>query len=151
MNVPIKEILKGALVVGALDLLDAVIFFWMRNGVAPPRILRSIAAGVLGRSASTGGATAATLGFVLQFVIAFLIVLTYWLISRVIPVMRTRLVVSGITFGIAAYFVMNYVVIPLSATTRGAFVWPVFLNGLAIHAFGVGLPAAWFGSRPRNR
>ena len=38
-------------------------------------------------------------------------------------------------------------VIPLSATTRGAFSWPVFVNGLAIHMFGVGLPAAWLVTR----
>lgn len=47
-------------------------------------------------------------------------------------------------YGIAVYFVMNYVVIPLSAASRGAFSMPVFLNGILIHAFGVGLPAALF-------
>jgi hypothetical protein len=37
---------------------------------------------------------------------------------------------------------MNYVVISMSATSRGPFVWAVFINGVAIHAFGVGLPSA---------
>ena len=39
---------------------------------------------------------------------------------------------------------MNYAVIPLSATSRGPFVLPVFINGILIHALGVGLPSAWF-------
>jgi hypothetical protein len=45
-------------------------------------------------------------------------------------------------FGVGAYCVMNYVVIPLSATSRGAFAWPVFANGILIHMFGVGIPSA---------
>jgi hypothetical protein len=64
--------------------------------------------------------------------------------SRAIPFMRKQTVIAGIVYGIAAYFVMNYAVIPLSATARGPFVLPVFLNGILIHALGVGLPAAWF-------
>ena len=42
---------------------------------------------------------------------------------------------------------MNYVVIPLSATARGPFVLPVFINGILIHAFGVGLPSALVRAR----
>jgi hypothetical protein len=78
-------------------------------------------------------------------------VLTYYVMSRYVAFMTTRALVSGICFGIGAYFVMNYVVIPLSATARGAFSWPVFSNGIAIHALGSGLPAAWFVSRTRQR
>ena len=57
--------------------------------------------------------------------------------------MRKQTVIAGIVYGIAD-FVMQYAVIPLSATARGPFVLPVFINGLVIHALGVGLPAAWF-------
>ena len=37
---------------------------------------------------------------------------------------------------------MNYIVIPLSAAPPGRFVLPVFINGILIHMFGVGLPAS---------
>ncbi len=47
-------------------------------------------------------------------------------------------------------FVMQYAVIPMSATSRGAFVWPVFLNGLLIHAFGVGPVAVWSVTKGRK-
>jgi hypothetical protein len=51
---------------------------------------------------------------------------------------------------------MNYVVIPLSAAASGGSPpVPVLLNGLLIHAFGVGLPAALFAraafGRPVSR
>src|SRR5437588_4129476 len=144
-----RAIALGGLVVGALDLLDAVAFFGLRSGVPPVRIFQSIAAGLLGRAAFAGGTRAAALGVCLHFLIAFLIVLTYYVLSRYVPFMKEHAFVSGVLFGLGAYFVMNYVVIPLSATSRGPFSLPVFVNGLAIHAFGIGVPAAWFVSRAR--
>jgi hypothetical protein len=137
-------VLYGALVVGTLDLLDAFIFFGLRSGAAPGRILQSIAAGVYGRRAARMGIHSMGAGFLLHYFIAFLIVAIFYGMSRMIPFMRKQTLVSGIVYGVAAYFVMNYAVIPLSATSRGPFVLPVFVNGILIHAFGVGLPSAWF-------
>lgn len=137
-------ILYGTLVVGTLDALDAIVFFGLRNGVTPGRIFQSIAAGVYGRAASRMGIHSIGLGVVLHYFIAFLIVAIFYGLSRTIPFLRRQTVISGIAYGIGAYFVMNYAVIPLSATTRGPFVLPVFVNGILIHAFGVGLPSAWF-------
>ena len=138
-------ILFGTLVVGTLDLLDAVVFFRIRNGVPPLRIFQSIAAGLLGRSSSQMGWHSGGLGILLHYFIAFLIVSIFYAVSRGDPgaADATRSS-SACCYGVAAYFVMNYVVLPLSATTRGPFVLPVFINGILIHAFGVGLPSAWF-------
>ena len=141
-----RAVLYGTLAVGTLDALDAVIFFGLR-GATPIRIFQSIAAGLLGRAAFSGGVPAAILGVALHYVIAFGIVLTYYLASRRFDLLRRRPVVCGILYGVLVYFVMNRVVIPLSATTAGPFVLPVFVNGILIHMFGVGLPAAWFTSR----
>jgi hypothetical protein len=52
---------------------------------------------------------------------------------------------------VVAYFVMSYIVIPLSAASQGPFSFPVFVNGILIHAFGVGLPAALFARAARGR
>jgi hypothetical protein len=64
-------------------------------------------------------------------------------------------VIYGIAYGVLAYFVMTFVVVPLSNAGPGriTFAWPitpVLINGLVIHAFGVGLPAAYFASRVRR-
>lgn len=48
---PARAIVYGGLVVGTLDILDAVIFFGLWRGVAPIRIFQSIASGLLGRAA----------------------------------------------------------------------------------------------------
>ena len=138
-----RAILYGGVVVGTLDLLDALIFFGLR-GTAPLRIFQSIAAGVLGRASYQHGLRSAALGIALHYLIAVLIVTVFYLISRQWPLLVEHAIVSGIVYGIAVYFVMNCLVIPLSATARGTFVLPIFVNGLLIHAFGVGLPSALF-------
>lgn len=138
---PRKALALGTLVVGTLDILDALIFFGLR-GARPMRIFQSIAAGLLGRDAFQGGVATALLGGVLHFFIAFVIVAVYFLAGRRAPFLVRHAVPMGVLYGIAVYFVMNYVVIPLSAASQGTFSMPVFLNGILIHAFGVGLPAA---------
>jgi hypothetical protein len=149
---PVRAIGYGALVVGALDLTDALVFFGFR-GAAPIRICQSIAAGLLGRAAFQGGAATAALGVALHFFIATCIVVTFYLASLRLPLLVRHAAIAGLLYGLAVYGAMNYVVIPLSALGgRGPFVLPVFINGLLIHAFGVGLPAALFvraAHRPR--
>ncbi|MEO8677881.1 MAG: hypothetical protein ABI665_02470 [Vicinamibacterales bacterium] len=143
-----QAIVYGGVTVGALDLADAGVFFYFRSGATPVAILHSIASGWVGPAvARDGGMTTAALGFVSHFLIAFIIVTIYFAASRVIPVLRTRPVVCGLAYGALAYFVMTYGVVPMSqARSGGPFVLPVFLNGLLIHVFGVGLPSAWFAS-----
>lgn len=137
-----RAILWGTVAVGVLDALDALVFFGLR-GAAPIRIFQSIAGGLLGRATYQGGLATALLGVGLHFFIAFGIVGTYHLVSRKIPLLTRRPVLCGLAYGVVAYFVMNYVVVPLSAAPlSGTFVLPVFLNGVIGHALLVGLPSA---------
>lgn len=137
-----RALLIGTAAVGTLDLADAVIFFGLRNGATPVRILQSIAAGWLGRSAFTGGGAAAALGFATHYLIAFAIVCVYLLASRRMPVLVSRPFVCGAAYGIGVYFFMNVVVIPASAIGPQPFVLGALVNGVLIHIFGVGIPAA---------
>jgi hypothetical protein len=140
---PTRALLFGALTVGGLDLLDAFVFFGLRS-VSPTRILQSIASGLLGRSAFNGGLPVAALGLLLHFTVAFLIVFVFFALSRNFASLHRRPWVYGPLYGVVAWAVMNFVVIPLSAANRGAWTLPVVANGLVIHMLGVGLPAALF-------
>ncbi len=143
---PRRAILLGALTVGVLDILDAFIFFGFR-GVPPLRILQAIASGVVGKDAAVaGGLVTAALGLVLHFFIAFMIVLVFYLVSRKVPMLTKHPLVLGALYGIVVYFVMTQVVVPMSAihAMRGLPSLPVLINGLLIHAFGVGIPSALF-------
>lgn len=148
---PARAVLYGTLVVGTLDIVDAFVFFGLRSGTTPVRILQSIASGWLGRAAYTGGAAAAALGAVTHYFIAFGIVVTYFLVSRRMGVLTRHPIAYGIVYGLLVYLFMNRVVIPLSAI--GAATWPalpVLANGLLIHAFGIGIPSAVFAARAPN-
>ena len=138
-----RAIVYGTLVVGTLDALDAVVFFGLRSGATPIRIFQSIASGLLGRASFQGGLGTAALGVCLHFFIAFVIVTIYHVASRRARILTDRPVMFGLLYGVAAYFVMSRIVVPLSAAGDGG--WPplpVLVNGLLIHALGVGLPSA---------
>lgn len=143
---PRRALLLGALTVGVLDILDAFVFFGIR-GVPPLRILQAIASGLVGREAAVaGGLATAALGLLLHFFIAFIIVLVFYLVSRKVPILARYPLVTGALYGIAVYFTMTLVVVPSSAiqAVRALPSLPVLVNGLLIHAFGVGIPSALF-------
>ena len=138
-----RAIVFGTLVVGGLDALDAMVFFGLR-GATPTRIFQSIAAGLLGRSAFSGGFSTAALGVALHFFIACMLVVTYLAASRYIDMLTRVPIWSGLAYGVAVYLFMNLVVVPLSAAGRAPFSWPVTINGVLIHMLGVGLPSSLF-------
>lgn len=147
---PGRAILLGGLVVGVLEGLDAVVFFGLR-GVAPIRTFQHIASGVLGRASFTGGLKTALLGVAVHFLIATAIVAVYDGVSRTIDLLTRQPIACGIAYGVLVYTFMNLVVLPLSAASHGPPTLPVLVNGLLIHALGVGVPSALFarwGQRP---
>jgi uncharacterized membrane protein YagU involved in acid resistance len=92
----------------------------------------------------------------MHFVVAFCIATVYFIFSRFIPFLIKHPIFSGLVYGICAHFVMQYVVIPLSAI-RMVPPWPPIgslLNSLIGHAFLVGSPvafiAAWSAGRSRK-
>ena len=138
-------LIGGTLVAGSCDITFAILFWWFRAGVGPTRVLQSVASGLIGRTAAiSGGTKTALLGLALHYFIAFCIVLVYWLAAKALPVLRRHAVILGSIYGLGVYFVMNYVVIPLSATKRGPFNMLSFVLSLIVHAFLIGLPAALF-------
>ncbi|MBA3318441.1 MAG: hypothetical protein H0T50_10175 [Gemmatimonadales bacterium] len=141
MWTPARALLFGGLTVGVLDALDALIIFGLR-GVPPARVFQGIASGLLGRVAFEGGLATALLGVLLHFFIAFVVVAIYHASARRLPVLAFRPWLVGPLYGLLVYAVMNLIVIPLSAIAPGPRSAGALLNGLLIHGFGVGLPAA---------
>lgn len=145
-----ETIVYGGLAIGILDFLDASIFFPLYYGISWVDVWHGPASGFIGREASrAGGLNTAMLGIFAHFLVAFSIATVYFLLSRFIPFLVKHPVISGLIYGVAAHFVMQYVVIPLSAIGTVPN-WPPIgslLNSLIGHALLVGLPvgltAAW--------
>jgi len=138
-------IVYGGLTAGVLDILFAMIFYAIRNNATPVRILQSVASGLIGRNASrAGGLKTALLGLFLHFLIAFIVATIFYGASLILPILIRHAVISGLLYGVVVYFVMNYVVVPLSAIgpSTGSTPWVVLLNGVIFHALLIGLPIA---------
>jgi len=140
------SIALGALAVGLLDGLDAVIV-WALRGVGPARVFQGIAAGLLGPEARSAGAPAALLGVALHFFIATVVVAVLVLATRARPRLLRRPLVAGAVYGVGVWLVMNFAVIPLAFDRGPRLSAGMVANGLFAHVFLVGLPAAWAARR----
>jgi hypothetical protein len=108
-----------------------------------------VAAGLLGREeARAGGWATAGLGLGLHFLLTTIMAAFFVAWTRMAPDLNKWPLLSGTTYGLALFVVMQFVVLPLSATGGGNHPEGQFLlGGLLIHAFGVGLPIALFAKR----
>jgi hypothetical protein len=145
-------VLLGGLTAGLLDAIDVVAVNGAR-GVRPAHVFQTVASGLLGPKAFEGGSPSALLGVGLHFSIALGAAAVYLGASRRLPMLNRRPVVSGIVFGLGVWAAMKLVVLPLSLAPRdsGSSSLALLINGLLIHAFGLGLPIALFASRSAHR
>jgi hypothetical protein len=139
----VRAILVGGLAAGLIDIVYACTVHSFA-GLAPAVILQSVASGLLGGTAYRGGAGAAALGLLLHFLMTLVMAAIFVAAARRLPVLTERPLWWGSAYGIAIYVVMNYVVLPLSAFPGSGKSpsLPMLIGGLAIHAFGVGVPIA---------
>ncbi len=136
---PAKAISAAGLTCGVMDISAALVVYGVM-GLKPLRLLQGIAGGILGPRTFSGGIPTALLGFALHFVIAFAAATVFFLASRAMPFLLNHAVLSGVLYGIAVYFFMNRVVVPLSAATKYPFSIKMMFIGVIIHIFCVGIP-----------
>ncbi len=124
---------------GVLDISAALVVYGF-FGLKPMRLLQGIASGLLGPRAFTGGLATALLGLLCHFVIAFGAAAVYLAASWSLGFLIEHAVVSGALYGVAVYFFMNRIVLPLSAAAKRPFSTKLMIVGVVIHIFCVGLP-----------
>jgi uncharacterized membrane protein YagU involved in acid resistance len=135
-------VLVGGLAGGALDILFAISFA-AYNGIPAMRLLQSVASGLLGKDAYTGGIGSAALGLLLHFAMAMAFAGAFVLASHRLPLLIRRPLIFGGLFGVAVFLFMRLVVLPWSA-----FPHPVSFKPLATtldllsHVFLFGIPIA---------
>ena len=139
-------ILVAGLIAGTFDITYACVFSYVRRGVTPGAVFRSVASGALGPSARDGGIKIAILGLCFHFLIALIWASIYFLASRVLPFMITHAIISGILYGLCVYLVMYGIVLRVSAIHATAYPWsyqwPVLIGNVLIHTLGIGLTIA---------
>jgi len=143
---PLRAILFGGLLCGILDITAAFVVYGAL-GVPPVTLLQAIAAGMLGRSAFLDGLPAAFLGFILEFVIAIGAAAVYVMAAGSLGFLTRRPALAGPLYGLAVYWFMQLVVLPLSRYGHRPFSLELALIGIAIHMVCVGPPIAFAARR----
>ncbi|MGH7680463.1 MAG: DUF1440 domain-containing protein [Candidatus Eiseniibacteriota bacterium] len=138
---PLRTIIPAGAVAGTLDITAAIVI-WALRGVRPIRILQSVASGLLGRAAFTGGFRTAALGLLLHFCIATTWAAIYYVASRKFRVLVERPLVFGPLYGVFVYAIMYYLVLPLSAFPGRPQALPMALLMVAVHIACIGTPIA---------
>ena len=140
----LRAILLGGVVAGALDIIYAFVHYGIAFDLSPVRICQSVAAGILGKEAArAGGLETAALGLGLHFMMATMMAGFFVIVASRIPLLTRRAWVMGPIYGLGLYFVMNYIVVPLSnAGHSGPPQGQVLVGALFTHIFLVGLPIA---------
>jgi hypothetical protein len=115
------------------DLIFACTYWHQLYGLAPPRLLQNIASGLLGKPAFAGGVNTVLLGVLLQYVMMFMMVGTYYLAASRIMGLHKHPWRYGLLYGVVLYIVMNEIVLPLSAAPKTPFVMSWILSSIVMH------------------
>jgi uncharacterized membrane protein YagU involved in acid resistance len=143
----LQAILWGGLSAGVLDFIAACVTNAPR-GVTPLGIAQSIASGWLGAAAFRGGYKTAALGVASHFLIATLAAAVFVFASRHWSWLLNQVYFSGALYGIAVFWFMQLVVLPLSAISFPQnFAWSVVTTGMIVHILCVGWPIALCAKR----
>jgi hypothetical protein len=130
-----SSVIFGGFIAGTIDIFAAALI----SHLSPVAIMRIIAGGLLGKTALQGGWEVALLGLVLQWAMSLLIAAIFTAAALRLRWMTARPWVAGLAYGVVVYFVMNYLVLPLSAWHHTPAFKPVLFaeNMLAMLVFGV--------------
>jgi hypothetical protein len=138
-----RAILVGGSLAGIMDFTAATVFYGVWRGISPIQVWQSVASGLLGMSAYDGGLATAVLGVFFHFLIALTAAITFYAASRKISLLVQHPIISGVLYGVAVFFFMQIVVLPLSAFPHPiAFPLIGVIRGSIIHIVCVGLPIA---------
>jgi uncharacterized membrane protein YagU involved in acid resistance len=141
----------AGLIIAVLRQLDVFIVFSLLLKVPYLVLLQFIASGLLGPAAFAGGLGSALLGLLLHVVFSLVIAAIFIVAATRLPVLRRNLVLGGLLYGVVVYFVMNFVVTPLSAAPPAeGITLPVIVEGIIAHALTIGLPLAFVTRQQAN-
>jgi hypothetical protein len=132
--------------------MDAVVYIGLISDIPVIRVFQFIASGAVGVKAFHEGLRAAALGVFFHFVIATGAAAVFYALSRKLPMLLHKPLQWGPIYGMAVFFVMRYVVVPLSAAPKQP---PARIASLAnlifSHIFFVGIPIVMVISRAAKR
>lgn len=147
----ISFFIKAWLLVGVLDIVAAMLSFYLSTGKSPEIVLKFIASAVQGTDAYTGGIASTFLGIALHFLVALLFVLFFFLLYKPMTLHRYNAYIVGFVYGIFIWFVMNKLVLPMTSVKQQPFKWIEAVKAMLILITMVGLPLAFMLKKRHQR
>jgi uncharacterized membrane protein YagU involved in acid resistance len=139
-----RTIALATLVAGTLDIVFATILTLLYRR-EPAAMLRTVASGPF-PAATDMGTSGAILGLIVHFTLMAIMATVFVLAARRLPALIERPIQWGILYGLAAFVVMNLVVVPLRFGN-----WPPKPMSIATQLFAhivpVGIPIALITAR----
>jgi hypothetical protein len=129
----VRTSIYAGLIAGTVDIGAACTI----NQIGPVPILRFIASGLLGTPLAHEP-WVYCVGLILQWIMSIIIAAIFVFAAGKIPALLRRWPAAGIAYGIVVYFVMTFVVVPLSRARSGHVTMTSFVeNLLAMILFGL--------------
>ena len=141
----LKPIAVATAVSGTLDILFAMIltaFFGREIG----NMLRYVASGPF-RAATDMGTAGAILGLIVHFALMAVMAAVYMAVARTRPQFLEKPIQWGTLYGLATYFVMNWMVVPLRFDAPMPPSPLSMATQLFAHIVLVGIPIAFIATR----
>lgn len=143
-SAPVSIVLVAGTVAAVVEMIPILAIQGLLLGVTSARIFQSIASGLLGRAAYSGGSATVVLGAALHLLISVIAAAVFVVAAQRRPSLLRRPLSSGLAFGVLAYVVMSWIVVPLSAVAfKPAFDPALMAVSLAVHMLFFGLPIAF--------
>lgn len=147
-----KTVLLAGLLVGSLDILAALLNFYVQTGKDPLIVLKYIASAVFGKNAYAGDAMMPVWGLLFHFMIAFIWTIFFFLIYPHLKFLSKNRILTGIGYSIFIWLIMNRLVVPMSkAAVSSAFDWKSAIIGVSILIAAIGIPLSFIAYRFYHR
>jgi hypothetical protein len=143
----LRAIICMGLIVGTLDILSAIVDYYIASGNGPANIFKYISSGIMDKAAFEGGRKVIILGLLLHYMIAFSFTIFFVALYMKSKFMSGNKIIVGVLYGIFIGVVMNFMVVRLSYTPKGPFVWYKYVKAFLILICMIGLPLAFLAPR----
>jgi hypothetical protein len=143
----LRAIIIMGLIVGTLDILSAIVDYYIATGKGPATIFKYIASAILDKQAFSGGTGIIVLGLLLHYLIAFLFTILFVALYRNIKFMSGNKLIVGVLYGILIGVIMNFIVVPLSLTPKMPYQGLKVIKAFLILICMIGLPLAFLAPR----
>ena len=147
LNTSVPTIVKAGILAGTLDIICALVQFYLQTGKNPEAVLKYIASGVFGPSTLKGDILIELYGLMFHYFIAFIWTILFFLVYPKISLLSRNRFISGCGYGLFVWIIMTRVVVPLSNTPKIPFNFGRAVIAILILMFAIGQPISYLVNR----